>query len=61
MTWLGEGLVLALLYLPDGDRPFAGRVFQFAYYNRVLTHTTNGDRWLTAGEVHTNHLMGSAW
>jgi len=49
---------IALLNLPDGDRFFTGTVFQFAYYDRVLTHQAGGDRIVTGGEVLTNHLAG---
>ncbi len=49
---------IALLNLPDGDRYFTGKVFQFAYYDRVLTHEVDGNRHVTGGESHTNHLAG---
>jgi len=51
---------IALLNLPDGDRYFTGSVFQFAYYDRVLTHEVDGDRNVIGGEVWVNHLAGSA-
>ncbi len=49
---------IALLNLPDGDRFFTGKVYQFAYYDRVLTHQVDGNRFVTGGEVQTNHLAG---
>jgi len=49
---------IGLLNLPDGDRYFTGTVFQFAYYDRVLTHEVDGNRNVTGGEVLTNHLAG---
>jgi len=51
---------IGLLNLPDGDRYFTGSVYQFAYYGRVLTHQVDGDRWVTGGEVLTNHEAGSS-
>ena len=49
---------IGLLNLPDGDRYFTGSVFQFAYYDRVLTHELDGNRNVTGGDVQTNHLAG---
>lgn len=49
---------IGLLNLPDGDRYFTGTVFQFAYYDRVLTHEVDGNRNVTGGEAHSNHLAG---
>ena len=44
---------------PAGDRVFASKCYQFAYYDRPLTFTADGSRNVTDGEVYQNHSAGS--
>ncbi len=45
---------------PDPDHVFRGNYYQFAYYSRSLTYQVDGNRNVISGELHDNHLAGSA-
>lgn len=45
---------------PDPDHVFRGNYYQFAYYSRTLTYQVDGNRNVISGEIHDNHLAGSA-